>query len=426
MNTFLSTGSTTSLASSVSLSKSLFSVSPPSKSMDLLAVLTHILGQAVPRGGGQGEFACGKCVCLLERVFKFDTVIARVRALSSERLQKLTQERDKMRQWVRHSYSQRHQGQSSTSEEDGEAEKEGYREMLKENMALSEFECWSEKWDACPYFIKTGKRCREGKGCEGCDSLRVSDSDYESVCGLPRHMPFQAFSPLSRDKSRSMPLHWQRVASVSSSPASLAGSSLSLRAPSHTESTQSLDSLDGKDTFDPTSDQSVSFMLKELRSIGGKPVSSPSGSRIPVLGTRTRIGEAATPRVSRVLTFVDVENGGDEEDVLTELRDEFVPLHGEVSVPKAITAELWPAAAGGPAGAELQNCTRFFLFQSSAAGAHHGIRQLTGQLDRAASRIRTLEAELKQGRSSPEDVNGSPGRAAVSCRFFSQCNTKLI
>ncbi|XP_035768416.1 uncharacterized protein si:ch73-95l15.5 [Neolamprologus brichardi] len=191
-------GSTLSLGSSVSLSKSLMSVSSPSKSVDLLTVLTHILGQSVPRGGGQGEFICGKCVCLLERVFKFDTVIARVRVLSSERLQKLTQERDKIRQWVRQNYCHRHlqdfQSRSSTSEDEGEVEKEGYREMLKENMALSEYECWSEKWDTCPYFIRTGKRCRKGKGCEGCDSLRVSDSDYESVCGVPRHMPFQPFS----------------------------------------------------------------------------------------------------------------------------------------------------------------------------------------------------------------------------------------
>lgn len=363
------------------------SVSSPSKSVDLLTVLTHILGQSVPRGGGQGEFVCGKCVCLLERVFKFDTVIARVRVLSSERLQKLTHERDKIRQWVRQNYCHRHlqdfQSRSSTSEEEGEVEKEGYREMLKENMALSEYECWSERWDTCPYFIRTGKRCRKGKGCEGCDSLRVSDSDYESVCGVPRHMPFQPFSPLSQDRSQSVPLHWQRVPSVNSSPASLAGSSLSLRAPSHTESIQSLDSLDGNDPFDSASDQSVNFMLRELRSIGGKPVSSPSGSKIPVLGKRDgrylgKIEETASPTVTRVLNFRDVENGGDETDeengdVLTLLRDEFVPLHRE----------------------------------KTAARVHHGIRHLKGQLDQAASRIRTLEAELKHGRSKQVEVNGS-------------------
>lgn len=309
-------------------------------------MLTHILGHPVPRDSRTGEFVCGKCVSALERVFKFDSVIARVRVLSSERLQKLTQERDKIRQWVRQNYRQRHpqdpRNKSSTSEDDGEAEKEGYREMLKDNMALSEYECWSDKWDTCPYFIRTGKRCRRGKGCEGCDSLRVSDSDYESVCGIPRHLPFQAVSPLelTRDKSQSMPLHWQRV--PNSSPASLTGSSLSLRAPSRTESVQSLDSVDSHDPFGSAGDTAVSFVLTELRRMEGKPLCSPSGSRIPVLGRKDRKTSGRdeglmSPRVSRVLNFGDLENGGsdlDEEDadVLTELKGEFLPLHREVSI----------------------------------------------------------------------------------------------
>ncbi|XP_049439892.1 putative leucine-rich repeat-containing protein DDB_G0290503 isoform X2 [Epinephelus fuscoguttatus] len=379
-------GSTLSLASSASLSKSQLSLSSPPKGIDLLSVLTHILGQSVPRGSGQGEFVCGKCVCVLERVFKFDTVIARVRVLSSERLQKLMQERDKIRQWVRQSYQHRHpqeiQSRGSTSEEDGEAEKEGYREMLKENMALSEYECWSEKWDTCPYFIRTGKRCRKGKGCEGCDSLRVSDSDYESVCGIPRRLPFQPFSPLalSRDKSQSMPLHWQRVSSISSSQSSRVGSTLSLQESSRTASIQSLDSLDDNDPFDSPGFQSANFVLKELRSIEGKPVSSPLGSRIPVLNRKYsgKVGEVASPSVNRVLHFGNVENGEDEMDeedgdVLSELRDEFMPLHRE----------------------------------STNGRFHHVVRHLRGQLDQAVSRIRTLEAELKHGRSKPTEVNGS-------------------
>ncbi|XP_068425876.1 ELKS/Rab6-interacting/CAST family member 1 [Clinocottus analis] len=375
-------GSTTSLGSSVSLS-----MSSPSKRMDLLSVLTHILGQPVTRGSGQGEFVCGKCVCVLERVFKFDSVIARVRVLSSERLQKLTQEKDKIRQWVRQSYYQRHPGdfqsRGSTSEEDGgEAEKEGYREMLKENMALSEYECWSEKWDMCPYFVRTGKRCRKGKGCEGCDSLRVSDSDYESVCGVPRRLPLQSFSPLalSRDKSQSMPLHWHRVASLSSSHSSLAGSTVSLQASSRTESIQSLDSLDGNDPFDPPGVRSVNFLLMELKGIEGTAVSSPSGSRIPVLDRKYSGtgGGTPSPSVNRALRFRSVESeveGMDEEDgaVLSELRDEFMPLHRK----------------------------------SSTGRIHHAVIHLQGQLDQAVAHIRTLEAELKHGRGQHTEINGS-------------------
>ncbi|KAG7469623.1 hypothetical protein MATL_G00130780 [Megalops atlanticus] len=374
-------GSTLSLGSSHPLPS-------PSRGMDLLAVLTHILGQPVPRGNGRGEFLCGKCVSALERVFKFDTVIARVKVLSTERLQKLSQERNKIRQWVCGVYRQcnpqdwRMRGGSSDEEnEEGEGTErergigDDYREMLKKNMALSEFECWSEKWDLCPYFRRTGKRCRKGKNCEGCDSLRVSDSDYESVCGLPRRMPF-TFSPLalSRDKSRSMPLQWSRVPSVSSSPASLGGSCLSLRGPSHTDSIQSLDSLDGNDPFDWPEEPSVNFgnILRELKDIEARPVNSPVGSRIPVLDRQKRgfgggTGTSET-EVTRALSFgegddVEEEVDGETKDVLTELHDEFIPLHR----------------------------------QSSTGQMSFAVRQLRGQLDKALARIKTLEAKLKNG-----------------------------
>ncbi|XP_040020430.2 uncharacterized protein LOC120810171 [Gasterosteus aculeatus] len=374
-------GSTVSLGSSVSLSQ--LSLSSPSKAADPLAILTHILGRPVPRGGGRGEFVCGKCVSVLERVFKFDSVIARVRVLSSERLQKLTQERDKVRQWVRQNYYQRHPGDvrsggGSTSEEDGgEAEKEGYREMLKENMALSAYECWSEKWDACPYFTRTGKRCRNGKGCEGCDSLRVSDSDYESVCGVPRRLPLQPFSPLalSRDKSQSMPLHWHRVTSLGSDPSSPAGSTLSLQTSSRTESVHSLDSLDGNDPFDPPGVRSTNFWLMELRGIEGTPVCSPSGSKIPVLDRKYSgaAGGAGSPSVNRALRFGGVwENGaGDVDGEDAQLSDEFVPLHRV----------------------------------GSSGRVHHAVRHLRGQLEGHKSEINgshngipsLQEAEEKEG-----------------------------
>ncbi|XP_051962558.1 uncharacterized protein si:ch73-95l15.5 [Xyrauchen texanus] len=390
-------GSTLSLSSSNSLSKSL-ALLTATKGIDLLCVLTHILEQPVPRGGGQGEFLCGKCVSVLERVFKFDTVISRVRALSSERLQRLTQERDKIRRWVRSLYYQRHPSSSrskgSSSEDEGDPGRqdrkdptgEAYRELLRDNMALSEYEWWSEKADSCPYYRRTGKRCQKGKKCEGCDSLRVSDSDYESVCGIPRHLPEQAFTSLglSRDKSRSMPLHWSRVPSVSSSPASLSGSCHSLRSRSRTASVQSMDSLDGNDPFDWPEEQAVIFktLFKELRGIEGKPVRSPAGSRIPVLGrggvqngkdeVEVKVG------LVKVLHFGEGENGSEDEfeesdDILAELRDEFLPLQREVT----------------------------------SSRVHPAVKQLREQLVQAQAFIRTLEAQLR-------DVNKPATNAAVN------------
>ncbi|XP_056126765.1 uncharacterized protein si:ch73-95l15.5 [Rhinichthys klamathensis goyatoka] len=398
-------GSTLSLSSSRSLSNSR-GLLTPTKGIDLLSVLTHILEQPVPRGAGQGEFLCGKCVSVLERVFKFDTVIARVRMLSSERLQKLTQERDKIRRWVRSMYDQRHSVSSkrkeSSSEDEGDRKNsvgEGYREILRDNMALSEYEWWSEKAESCPHYRKTGKRCHQGKKCECCDSLRVSDSDYESVCGIPRHLPDQAFTSLglSRDKSSSMPLHWLSVPSVRSSPASLSGSCHSLRSRSRTTSIQSLDSIDGTDVFDWQEEHSaiIDTVFKELRGIEGKPVRSPAGSRIPVLDR----GDVQNGKdevdlkagLVRVLHFREGDNGTEDEfeeennDILTELKDDFMPLQRE-------------------------SCT---------VKVHLAVKQLREQLVQAQVRIRTLEAQLRE---SNKPATGAPAKQSKSPQVTSLKN----
>ncbi|XP_043114748.1 uncharacterized protein si:ch73-95l15.5 [Puntigrus tetrazona] len=399
-------GSTLSLSSSRSLSKSR-GLLTPTKGIDLLCVLTHILEQPVPRGSGQGEFVCGKCVSVLERVFKFDTVIARVRVLSSERLQKLSQERDKIRRWVRGMYDQRHAStfrRNGSSSEDDEGDRkdsagEGYREMLRDNMALSEYEWWSEKAESCPYYKSTGKRCQQGKMCECCDSLRVSDSDYESVCGIPRHLPDQAFTSLglSREKSCSMPLHWSKVPSVRSSPASLSGSCHSLRSQSRTASVQSLDSLDGNDPFDWPEEQSaiMDTVFKELRRIEGKPVRSPAGSRIPVLhrgdmqNGNDEVGLKAG--LVKFLHFREGDNGTEDEfeeecdDILTELKDDFMPLHRE----------------------------------ASAGRVHHAVKQLREQLVQAQARIRTLEAQL---RDTSKPTTDAPAKQLKSSQVTSLKN----
>ncbi|KAJ3597555.1 hypothetical protein NHX12_001078 [Muraenolepis orangiensis] len=328
-----------SLASSVSLSRYQQALSSPAKALDLLSVLSHILGRTVPRGGSRGEFLCGKCVAVLERVFKFDSVIARVKVLSSERLQKLREQRDRMGSWVRFTYTRGQPGQGMGPGGGEDVEGNGYREMLQDNMSLAEYECWSERWDTCPYFIRTGKRCGRGPGCEGCDSLRVSDSDYESVCGVPRHLPAHVASSLalSRNKSRSMPLHW-------SSQASLGGSSLSSRPASRTQSVRSLDSLDGgADPFD-SPEGSVDLLLRELKNIECKPVCSPIGSRIPLLNRKEghssnqKRAPVATQRVNRELSFEEngqngetVENGVKETGVPLDLTDDFLPLHLQAS-----------------------------------------------------------------------------------------------
>lgn len=54
-------------------------------------------------------------------------------------------------------------------------------------------------------------------------------------------------------------------------------------------------------------------------------------------------------------------------------------------------------------------------FQSAAGRVPHAVRHLRGQLDQAVSRIRTLEAQLRSGRSPREaEVNGSEDWHPVS------------
>lgn len=53
-------------------------------------------------------------------------------------------------------------------------------------------------------------------------------------------------------------------------------------------------------------------------------------------------------------------------------------------------------------------------FQSTNGRVQHAVRHLRGQLDKAVSRIKTLEAELKHGRSKATEINRSEDWAPVS------------
>ena len=64
--------------------------------LNLQVLLSHVLGKDVSRDG-KAEFACSKCAFMLDRIYRFDTVIARIEALSIERLQKLLLEKDRLK-----------------------------------------------------------------------------------------------------------------------------------------------------------------------------------------------------------------------------------------------------------------------------------------------------------------------------------------
>ncbi|XP_031756150.1 myomegalin isoform X6 [Xenopus tropicalis] len=169
--------------------------------LNLQVLLCHVLGREVPRDG-RAEFACSKCAFMLERMCRFDTVIARIEALSIERLHKLISEKERLKHCLAGLY------RKHNSEEDGpdtgpdsrpaaeggtvdisELPDVRYSALLQEDFAYSGYEYWAEldqqsqEPQHCQHTDTGGVRPRR---CRGCSGLRVADSDYEAVCKVPR------------------------------------------------------------------------------------------------------------------------------------------------------------------------------------------------------------------------------------------------
>lgn len=174
----------------------------PAARVSLQVLLSHALGRQLSRDG-RGEFACSKCVFVLDRMYRFDTVIARVEALSLERLHKLLVERDRLRQCIGGLYRKNNPeeggaapaGAQEEEPEDSAAvalQEARYSEMVQEDLTHSELESWAgaevlvpdqhQHLLPCPDSLPAHKQRR----CRGCAALRVADCDYEAVCKVPR------------------------------------------------------------------------------------------------------------------------------------------------------------------------------------------------------------------------------------------------
>ncbi|XP_068946298.1 myomegalin isoform X3 [Petaurus breviceps papuanus] len=162
--------------------------------LNLQVLLSHVLGKDVSRDG-KGEFACSKCAFMLDRIYRFDTVIARIEALSIERLQKLLLEKDRLKFCIASMYRKNNDDPSTEAKVgNGTVDISGlpdvrYSALLQEDFAYSGFECWAENEDqsqeahSCHASEGPGNRPRR---CRGCAALRVADSDYEAICKVPR------------------------------------------------------------------------------------------------------------------------------------------------------------------------------------------------------------------------------------------------
>lgn len=191
----------------------------PAAKLNLQVLLSHALGHELTRDG-RGEFACSKCTFMLDRMYRFDTVIARVEALSLERLHKLLLEKDRLRQCITGLYRKNNAedgnvalpksgvavvGTEVASEDSPVVDLSAlhdvrYSDMIQEDLAFSVYESWADKEDPaldpytphhdhfhhCPGADSlSGQKPRR---CRGCAALRVADSDYEAVCKVPRRI----------------------------------------------------------------------------------------------------------------------------------------------------------------------------------------------------------------------------------------------
>lgn len=179
----------------------------PTAKLNLQVLLSHALGREVTRDG-KGEFACSKCIFMLDRMYRFDTVIARVEALSIERLQRLLEEKHRLRQCIGGLYRRTHSEECPAASEapgDGMVDISGlthakYCALLQDDLVYSLYESWADDNPECHHHSQssagpgsevTGShRCGPAtpRRCRGCSYLRVADSDYEAVCKMPRKL----------------------------------------------------------------------------------------------------------------------------------------------------------------------------------------------------------------------------------------------
>ncbi|XP_036437312.1 myomegalin isoform X3 [Colossoma macropomum] len=178
----------------------------PAAKLSLQVLLSHALGRELTRDG-RGEFACSKCTFMLDRMYRFDTVIARVEALSIERMQKLLLEKERLRQCIGGLYRKNNADDFGAGLAGGTAEASvvdisglsdsKYSSLIEDDLTYSVYESWAEHeaLDHHQQAVHHHHQCHAGsesssaqrsRKCRGCAALRVADSDYEAVCKVPR------------------------------------------------------------------------------------------------------------------------------------------------------------------------------------------------------------------------------------------------
>ncbi|XP_054067284.1 myomegalin isoform X2 [Rissa tridactyla] len=287
--------------------------------LNLQVLLSHVLGRELCRDG-KSEFACSKCAFMLDRIYRFDTVIARIEALSIERLQKLLLEKDRLKFCIASMYRRNNEDSSADDRAgDGTVDLSNlpdvrYAALLQEDFAYSGYEYWTDQEEhslephSCHASEGVSNRPRR---CRGCAALRVADADYEAICKVPRKVARSISCGLSSRWSTSMGNEESSVCDVAESASTrgpVDGESMEEGTPA--SSVESLDTTveasaplqkdedadkgvkgNGKcddfsdDRMTPNSSLSgnrLELALNLIKALDYKPLQSPRGSRLPI------------------------------------------------------------------------------------------------------------------------------------------------
>uniref|UniRef100_A0A671PKK4 Si:ch211-242b18.1 n=1 Tax=Sinocyclocheilus anshuiensis TaxID=1608454 RepID=A0A671PKK4_9TELE len=407
----------------------------PTAKLSLQVLLSYALGREMTRDG-RGEFACSKCAFMLDRMYRFDTVIARVEALSVERMQKLLLEKDRLRQCIGGLYRKNNaddfgvdSGAADSSVVDfsrlAEAE---YNALLQEDLAYSVYESWAEhdtqeqvQDHQCLVHqchaaadATLGPRPRK---CKGCAALRVADSDYEAVCKVPRKVGRSTSCGPSTRYSGSVQDSAEETISSVPPPETEPEESNQSRQPSDPEpvcvspasSVESLDTavdvtqesnpkvhpntVQGESEEErsaikmPSSVCGIDMALSLLKSFEYHPLQSHRGSRIPVL-----LKPITTPMESSY-PLLQVSSIGIECPISPHLPDAPSSIQQELQLELAEMEELWldDYVQCKPLG--LQKQCQLAEYENTAG-------QCVSELQKAQQQVQSLQTKIRESEGS--------------------------
>ncbi|XP_069794342.1 myomegalin isoform X5 [Narcine bancroftii] len=310
--------------------------------LNLQVILSHVLGKEISRDG-KAEFACSKCAFMLDRIYRFDTVIARIEALSIERLQKLLAEKDRIKHCIASLYCKTNEESSADAKvEDVAVDMSNlpdvrYHALLQDDFVYSGYESWTEHGEETveTHSCHTSESSTfKSRKCRSCSALRVTDADYEAVCRVPRKLAktvtsdpparsaSSAMGSVTAEEVLTMPVIRETLSigpcesrtsvyvdsldkmSPASSVESLGISGESTPAPSREVAQGEKSAKDDKSPKSDISDgqasspslhtQKLDFVLSLLNNVEYRPVQSPKGSKLPIPVRLTSLGSQSS------------------------------------------------------------------------------------------------------------------------------------